>query len=110
MSENRAIENIEFHSSTTSPSDGIIYDVKSDASLLNIDYMGTGTFTSIIEGKALPDSEWDEIMALNTKTYDMSTRPSTFDTWQLDIKAWSYIRVKLTSVSDEVSVLGKAVG
>ncbi len=69
-----------------------------------------GAKTAVIEGKILNESEFDEIMSVNTKTYATSSQPNTFDTWQVDVTAWSYIRVRLASVSGTITAIGKLVG
>lgn len=111
MAGNRSIAEISFHENATISADGVTYLNTNDADTMNIDFMGTGTFTSIVEGKSSYKSDkFDEIMAINLKTYDMSTMPNTFDTWQVELKGWSYIRVRLTAVTGSVTVLARLVG
>lgn len=49
-------------------------------------------------------------MAVDTATYDMSTKPSNFHTWELDVTGISYVRVRITSITGVISVLGRLVG
>jgi hypothetical protein len=110
MAGNRSIAEVEFHTNATSPSVGLEYMITSDASTINIDFIGTGAFLATIEGKTSYKSDWDEICAGDLKTLEVSTQLNTFNTWQTDLIGWSYIRVKLVSVSGTVTVIGRLVG
>jgi hypothetical protein len=111
MAGNNPITEVTFHKNATSISDGIIQSILSDANTMNIDFMGSGTFTALIQGKTSYESDkFDDIMGVNLATYDMTTTPNTFDTYQIDVTAWSYIRVKLTSVTGNITVIGRLVG
>lgn len=113
MSGNRAIQEIKFHSSATSQATGLECQIVSDASTINIDFIDKAEgsiFAAVIEGKVSFESDWDEIMSVNTKTYTMTTTPNTMDTYQCDITGWSYIRCRLTSVTGSITCLGRLVG
>jgi hypothetical protein len=110
MAGNRSIAEVEFHTNATSPAAGLEYAITSDASTINIDFMGSGAFLATIEGKVSSKSEWDEICAGDLKTNEVSTQPNTFNTWQADLVGWCYIRVRLVSVSGTVTVIGRLVG
>lgn len=111
MAGNRSIQEITFHQNATSVVDGNVYQITSDASTINIDFDGSGDFTAVIEGKvSYNSSAFDEIMAVNLKTLEMSAKPNTLDTYQCDLTAWSYIRVRITSITGNISVYGKLVG
>jgi hypothetical protein len=110
MSGNRSIAEVKFHSNSTSPSVGLEYMITSDASTINIAFMGSETFLATIEGKVSYESEWNEINAVDLKTLNVTTQPNTFNTWQADVVGWSYIRVKLVSVTGTVTAIGRLVG
>lgn len=110
MAGNRSISELKFHDNATTIQDGIVCNITSDASTLSIDFKGTGTFTSVIECKVSYESDWDEIMGVDTKTYDMSTTPSNFNAWEVDVTGISYVRVRLTSVTGSVTAIGRLVG
>lgn len=107
---NRPIANIVFHEGITQASDGETYALSPDGHTMNIDFMGTGTFTAIVEGKIHNESDFDEIMVVDLATYNMTTQPNTFHTYQCDVTAWSYLRVRLVSVNGSITVIGKLVG
>ena len=110
MSGNRSISELKFHNNATTIAEGEVCSVVSDASTLSIDFMGTGVFTSVVECKSSYESDWDEIMAVDAKTYDMSTTPNNFNTWIVDIVGVSYLRVRITSITGSVSAIGRLVG
>jgi hypothetical protein len=110
MAGNRSIATITFHKNATTPADGLTYMISADGNALNIDFVGTGAFTAIIEGKIVNESDFDPIMVVNLSTLDLTTTPNTFHTYQLNTTAWSYVRCRLTSVTGEVSVFAKLVG
>lgn len=111
MAGNRALDEIVFLDNQTTITDGETHMITSDASVINIDFFGSGTFEAVIEGKVSHRSNnFDEIMAVNLKTYNMVSKPNTFDTWQISTVGWTYIRVKLTSVNGAVTAVGKVVG
>lgn len=55
MAGNRSIENVIFFENATSSTDGKTYNIASDASTLNIDFIKTEntTFTAHFEGKLM---------------------------------------------------------
>lgn len=110
MAGNRSIANVVFHQNAIIPADGITYMVTSDASTMNLDFIGSGSFISVVEGKVSNEGTFDEIMVVDLSNLDMTTTPNTFHTYQCDITAWGYIRVRLTSVSGEVSCIARLVG
>lgn len=113
MAGNRSIANVTFHNNETAIADGITYNITSDASTLNVDFVITEgtTFTAIFEAKVDVNSTWDQISAFNLRTLDFSTKATTDDTYQLDVTGFSYVRVRLSAVATgSVTVYGKAVG
>lgn len=113
MGFNRSISEVKFHDSATATATGVECAVISDASTMLIDFIDKGTnstFAAVVEGKVSYESDWDEVMVVDTKTYAMSTTPSNFNSWELDITGLSYVRVRLTNVTGAVSVLGRLVG
>lgn len=113
MAGNAAIENITFHKDTAAVSDGKIYTVSSNASTLNIDFMATEgtTFVANFEGKVAEESDWDSISCVNLKSLTLSNTATTTDTYQIDLTAWSYIKIRVSSISGgTLTALGKAVG
>lgn len=113
MAANAPMQNLIFHKDATSASDGVTYSVSSNASTLSIDFMATEgtTFVAHFEGKIVEESDWDSVSAFNLNTLNVATTSETTDTWQLDLTAWSYVRVRLSSVTGgSVSVYAKAVG
>jgi hypothetical protein len=93
-----------------------VCQIVSDADTLELDFIdkGTGetpsTFTAVIEAKTSYESDWDERMAVDTATYDMSTKPNNFHTWEVSAKGVSYIRVRITAITGTISVIGHLVG
>ena len=113
MAGNAPMQNLIFHKDVTTTSDGTIYNVSNNASTLSIDFMATAgtTFVAHFEGRVAEESDWDSVSAFNLNTLNVSTTSETTDTWQLDLTAWSYIRVRLSEVTNgSVSVYAKAVG
>lgn len=113
MAGNRAISNITFYNNTSTISDGELFNITSDASTLNVDFVITEgtTFTAIFEAKVDVNSEWDQISAFNLRTLDFSTKATTDDTYQIDLSGFSYFRVRLSAIaSGTLNCYGKAVG
>jgi hypothetical protein len=103
---------MKFHENAILPADGSTYQVVSDASEMAIDFKGTGTFKALIQGKVSYESDWDDLMVTSAKDYAiMTTTPSTFDIYKLDLTGLRYVRCKLIEMIDaNITVLVRAVG
>lgn len=113
MAANNAIRIVIFHNKATSPSSGEIISVENNASALNVDFInisGDASFSAVVEGKISVQSEWDTIGTINLKTFEPTTSCSTFDTYQCDLTGWSYVQIKIESISGTIDVIGKVVG
>lgn len=110
MSLNDSISNHIFHNSTATTGTGLEYNTTGQELIVVVEFVSTGTFTAVFEGKCL-SGNWKPIRGASRSTNDYTTTTSDKTSfWEVDISGMVAVRINLTGNTGVTSVYGKVVG
>lgn len=112
MAVNNPIVNFTFHNKTTNIGDGKIFNVDGKSDTVNLEFITNGTFTAKLMAQVIDETKWYPYECFKKPTFDLITDTITDSNYiyGVDITGISKLKVVVTAVSGELTVLGKAVG
>lgn len=103
------INDFIFHNNTSSIGVGRELTINA-ASIVNIEFNVTGTFTAKFEGQVVNKNNWYPVSVINLKTYNFVTETGDATViYQVPTDGWTKIRINLTNLSGTISVYGNVV-
>ena len=112
MAFNNSISSFTFHDKTTTIGDGAIFEVTGASNTINIEFITNGTFTAKLMAQVIDETKWYPYECFKKPTYDLITDTITDSNYiySTDMTGISKLKIVITAISGELTVLGKAVG